>query len=44
METEEIGTIEVGKSADLAVWDLPHEAAILQPWGTARVRETITAA
>jgi imidazolonepropionase len=28
--------IRVGARADLVVWDLPHEDAIVQPWGVAR--------
>jgi imidazolonepropionase len=28
------GVLRVGARADLAVWDLPHEWAIVQPWGT----------
>jgi imidazolonepropionase len=27
------GVIAVGSPADLVVWDLPHEHAIVQPWG-----------
>jgi len=27
------GTLDVGAAADLVVWDLPHEHAIVQPWG-----------
>ncbi len=30
------GTLAPGARADLAVWDLPHENAILQPWGVAK--------
>ncbi len=28
------GSLVSGARADLVVWDLPHELAILQPWGT----------
>lgn len=28
------GSLVPGARADLVVWDLPHELAILQPWGT----------
>jgi imidazolonepropionase len=30
------GRLEVGARADLVGWDLPHEDALLQPWGTSR--------
>lgn len=32
------GVLRVGSPADLVVWDLPHEAALMQPWGTPRTR------
>jgi imidazolonepropionase len=32
------GHLEVGARADLVVWDLPHEQALVQPWGTPRAR------
>jgi imidazolonepropionase len=32
-----VGVIRHGMAADLVAWDLPHEAAIVQPWGTSRV-------
>jgi len=35
------GALRVGARADLAVWDLPHEAAILQPWGVAKTIEVL---
>ncbi|HEX7665188.1 MAG TPA: imidazolonepropionase [Polyangiaceae bacterium] len=44
------GTLRVGGPADFVVWDLPHEKAILQPWGVsktlvvARAGETIFSA
>lgn len=28
------GTLAVGQRADLVLWDLPHEAVLLQPWGS----------
>jgi imidazolonepropionase len=31
---DRVGTLAPGFEADLAVWDLPHEHAIVQPWGT----------
>jgi imidazolonepropionase len=37
----ETGALVPGLAADLAVWDLPHENAILQPWGTSRVRAVL---
>jgi imidazolonepropionase len=27
--------------ADLVLWDLPHEHAIVQPWGAPKVRLTL---
>ncbi len=33
------GALRPGLAADLVGWDLPHESAIVQPWGT---RRTIT--
>jgi imidazolonepropionase len=30
------GTLAPGSRADIVVWDLPHEHALLQPWGVAR--------
>jgi imidazolonepropionase len=33
------GLLRAGARADVVVWDLPHEQAIVQPWGTARARE-----
>jgi imidazolonepropionase len=32
------GALRVGGTADLVIWDLPHELALLQPWGCARTR------
>jgi imidazolonepropionase len=31
-----VGTLAVGAPADLVAWDLPHEDAIVQPWGVAK--------
>lgn len=35
---EVTGAIRAGLSADLVGWDLPHENALIQPWGCARAR------
>ena len=35
------GRIAVGARADLVMWDLPHEIALIQPWGTARARRVM---
>jgi imidazolonepropionase len=32
------GSLAPGFAADLVLWDLPHEHALLQPWGTPRTR------
>jgi imidazolonepropionase len=32
------GVLRKGAAADLVVWDLPHEHAIVQPWGTSKTR------
>ncbi len=32
------GSLAPGKSADVVLWDLPHEHAILQPWGAPMTR------
>jgi imidazolonepropionase len=32
------GALRAGLRADIAAWDLPHENAIMQPWGGSRVR------
>jgi len=32
------GMLRVGSSADLVLWDLPHEDELVQPWGLARTR------
>jgi imidazolonepropionase len=37
----ERGRITVGARADLVAWDLPHEVALVQPWGVARTRRVI---
>jgi len=35
------GVLRAGARADLVVWDLPHENAIVQPWGTPRTRSVL---
>lgn len=35
------GVLRAGARADLVVWDLPHEHAILQPWGVAKARRVL---
>jgi len=32
------GVLRAGARADLVVWDLPHEHAIVQPWGVRKTR------
>ena len=34
----ERGALFVGAHADLVAWDLPHEDALMQPWGVSRTR------
>lgn len=41
---EDRGVLRAGARADYVVWDLPHEAAIVQPWGTSRVRDVVRGA
>jgi imidazolonepropionase len=35
---DRIGSLSAGLEADLVVWDLPHEHAILEPWGAPKTR------
>jgi imidazolonepropionase len=35
------GVLRAAAHADLVLWDLPHETAIIQPWGTSKTREVI---
>jgi imidazolonepropionase len=37
------GVLRVGARADVVAWDLPHEDALVQPWGTAKTRATMVA-
>jgi imidazolonepropionase len=36
LSCEATGMLREGDPADLVVWDLPHEHAIIQPWGTSK--------
>jgi len=38
---DQTGALAPGFDADIVLWDLPHEHALLQPWGTARTRLVI---
>lgn len=38
LDCDATGMLRVGDPADLVVWDLPHEIAIVQPWGTPKTR------
>jgi imidazolonepropionase len=35
------GSLRPGLAADIVLWDLPHENAIVQPWGSARTVATL---
>lgn len=35
------GVVREGMAADLVLWDLPHENAIVQPWGVSKALATI---
>jgi imidazolonepropionase len=37
------GALNVGAPADLVVWDLPHEHAIVQPWGVPKTHRVLRA-
>ncbi len=36
LDLADCGALRAGARADLVLWDLPHENALLQPWGTPR--------
>ncbi len=36
------GVLREGARADFVVWDLPHERALVQPWGTARAHLVVS--
>lgn len=38
---DDVGEIRPGFRADLVLWDLPHEAALVQPLGTPRARRVL---
>jgi imidazolonepropionase len=35
------GVLRAGLAADVVIWDLPHENALVQPWGVSRALATI---
>ena len=35
------GVLREGARADIVVWDLPHEHAIVQPWGVAKTHAVV---
>jgi imidazolonepropionase len=37
------GVLAPGAPADIVAWDLPHENAILQPWGAPRTHAVLRA-
>jgi imidazolonepropionase len=37
LRLDDRGTLRVGARADVTIWDLPHEHAIVQPWAVPRV-------
>jgi imidazolonepropionase len=43
LHLEDRGILREGARADVVVWDLPHEHAIVQPWGLPKVRAVLVA-
>ncbi len=37
----ELGTLQAGQPADVVGWDLPHEEALLFPWGVPKARHVL---
>lgn len=42
LRLDDRGSLRVGARADLVVWDLPHEHAIVQPWGVAKAHHVVS--
>jgi imidazolonepropionase len=38
---EDRGVLRAGARADVVVWDLPHEHAIVQPWGVSKTKHVL---
>ena len=43
LRLDDRGVLREGARADVVVWDLPHEDAIVQPWGLPNVRAVFVA-
>ena len=41
LDLGDVGTLDLGASADLVVWRLPHERALIQPWGAPPIAAVI---